>query len=162
MAGRSGLGVGPTGLDIFGRACLSADIVKTFAKLIKLHPPPRSYRKEIYMTQYAAFASLRHLLAASKGIDRRILVDQMVAHGMYDVLTEVSTFNPASSRTHFERITCIDTRPPSLHISVYSSRDYRGYYPWSEQSMGNAHKDDHVRGSGDVNWIVQGRSGGFR
>lgn len=101
MADKSGSGIEPIGLDVFGKACVSAGIVKTLTELVKLHPPPRSYPKEVHMTQYAALASLRHLLAATNATDRHTLIDQMLAYGMYDVLMEVSTFNRPSPRTHF-------------------------------------------------------------
>lgn len=84
------------GLDIFGKTCVSAGIVKTISELVKLNFPSRSCPKEMYMAQYKALVSLYHLFAAASAVEKRTLIDQFLSHGVYRVLMQVSAFNSAS------------------------------------------------------------------
>ena len=79
------------GLDAFGKACLSAGIVKTTTEFMKLHPPSTSYPKEIYMAQYKTLSFLYHLFVAGGLMERATLIDQILTHGVIGVLLQVST-----------------------------------------------------------------------
>ncbi|KAL4078893.1 hypothetical protein V8B97DRAFT_1881362, partial [Scleroderma yunnanense] len=76
------------GLDVFGKACLSAGIEKTMSELVKLHRPSTSHPKEIYITQYNALASLHHLFMAGTSDERSIIVNQHLSHGVVDALMQ--------------------------------------------------------------------------
>ncbi|KAL4076218.1 hypothetical protein V8B97DRAFT_1923525 [Scleroderma yunnanense] len=77
-----------TGLDVFGKACVSAGIVKTTSELVKLRPSSTSYPKEIYVAQYKALASLDHLFVAGNVVERDALIDQFLLHDVYSVLMQ--------------------------------------------------------------------------
>ncbi|KAL4071102.1 hypothetical protein V8B97DRAFT_2024011 [Scleroderma yunnanense] len=77
---------GPIGLDVFGKTCLSAGIVKTLSELIKLHRPSISCPKEISMAQYNAIVSLHHLFVTSCPDERATIVNQFLSHDVVGVL----------------------------------------------------------------------------
>lgn len=79
------------GLDGFGKACVSAGIVKTTSEFVKLYPPSTSLSKEIYMAQYKTLSFLYYLFVAGAVMERATLVDQILSHGVVGVLLHVST-----------------------------------------------------------------------
>jgi len=73
------------GFHVFGKACVSARIVKTISKLVKLHPPSTSYPKGVYMTQY------RHSLVSIIFSCRVLWSNESLSHDVTGILMEVTT-----------------------------------------------------------------------
>ena len=89
-----------TGLDAFGKACVSAGFVKTAAELMKLYPPSHPYQQKVYMVQYMVLSSLGHLFVGASTVEQGTVIDQLLSHGVYGFLMQVSTFNPTGQWTH--------------------------------------------------------------